>query len=207
MNTAENNAKRHHRQPHAHPEGIDAEGIFPRGTNRVALYGIECKSESNGNKHGKEDSHPAFTQTLLHVIGRSANKRFLTANFIELRQCRFHKGTRRTEQGNEPHPKHGTRSADGNGSRHTGQVARTDTAGNRHRKRLKRRNMLLAVLRFWLAVAQQTHHLLHHPKLHKPSPERKPQGTADKHYRQHIRPQHIVDRGYYTVNPFHSFSS
>ena len=137
VNSAENNAKCHHRQPHAHPEGIDAEGIFPRGTNRVALYGIECKSESNGNKHGKEDSHPAFSQPLLHIVGRSADKRLFATGLVELCQRRFHKCARRAKQGNEPHPEHRTRTSDGNGGRYTGQIARTDTAGNRHRKRLK----------------------------------------------------------------------
>ena len=129
VDAAEDDQQRHGRQDNSHPDRINAESLVPRRTDRIALHGVEGKTEGDGYQYGKKDAHPAGLQSFFHVIGRTAHERVFSPPFVKLGQRRFDKGTRRTDQGNDPHPEDRSRTAYRDGRGHACQIARPDTAG------------------------------------------------------------------------------
>ena len=80
----------------------------------------------------------------------------------------FGKYGNHTKTRRKTHPKNSTRTTNSNGSSHTRQISRTDTAGKRYGKGLEWRDMTLARSSLSLGrVGQLSEHLLEHSKLHK----------------------------------------
>ena len=101
-------------------EGI-AEGI--------ALHYLVGHAKGNGDEYGKEDAHPLAVKTVLHVIGRTSVEGVCPTLLVQLGQGGLDKGRCGTKEGHHPHPEHGPGTAHEDGGGHTGQIARTDTAG------------------------------------------------------------------------------
>ena len=83
--------------------------------------------------------HPLFTQTVLDVIHGAAHPVALGIA-LPVVDCQGHfreLGAHAQQSGN-PHPEHGTRAADGNGARHAGDVAGTDSGRQSGTDRLER---------------------------------------------------------------------
>ena len=128
VDAAKDDHQRQECEEEAHPCRVETEGRFPGGADRVALHRVEGEAKGDGDQDGEQDAHPTAPQALFHIIGRPADERLLAFLLIKLGQRRLDKRARRAQQGDQPHPEHGARPADGHGGRHARQVARADTA-------------------------------------------------------------------------------
>ena len=137
VDTAENDHQRQKRQDNAHYRRVETEGHVEGAADGVALDGIVRQAESQGNQNGEEGGEPGLLEAFQDIIGRAADERMVAPLLEELCEGRFHEGRGRSEQGDEPHPEHGTRTADGDGGGHTGQVARTHACSDRHGESLE----------------------------------------------------------------------
>ena len=186
VDASEDDQQREQRQAGADPMVGEAESTLPGRADRVALHRVEGETECHGDQHGEEDAHPAFAQSAFHVVGRAADIGVPPLAFVELSEGRFDEGTRRTQQGDDPHPEHGARPADGDRRGDARQVARADAAGQRHGECLERRDMLLAPGAASGRLAQHAHHLTQHTKLHAARTQREPDGAPQQECDQQV---------------------
>ena len=131
VDASEDDQQREQRQAGADPMVVEAESPLPGRADRVALHRVEGETECHGDQHGEEDAHPAFAQSAFHVVGRAADIGVPPLAFVELGEGRFDEGTRRTQQGDDPHPEDGARPARDDGRGHTHDVAGANGARQR----------------------------------------------------------------------------
>ena len=122
----------------ARGEGICAEDVVvdqrsvDRGGNGVYLRGVAGAEHGAHAEEGIQvgQPHPLFTQTVLDVVHGAAH---IVAVFVALAevdsQRYFGKLGAHAQQSGYPHPEYRAGAADGDGARHTGDVARTHGGG------------------------------------------------------------------------------
>ena len=149
---------------------------------------------------GEEGGKPGLLQALEDIVGRSADERMAVFLFEKLGQGRFHESRCRTQQGDDPHPEHGARTADGDGGRHARQVTGSHPGGHRNGESLERRNVLFSIV---LAggIAQQAEHLADHPELYATRLQGKVQRATNQHGNQDVGPEKVVGSRYDAIQP------
>ena len=103
----------------------------------VGLEGVIDQAEGKDDGDREKNAERAPAQPALHIISRPAAVRIAIADLPQLRQGGFHKGGRAAEEGDDPHPEDGTRTAQRNGHRDAGHVAGAHARGSRDGKCLK----------------------------------------------------------------------
>ena len=187
--------RRHGRaEPHVNPPRI-AHGVgHPVRLNaqeEISAGQHHAHRENNG-VHQHEFSGPRVLESLFDIVGRPTPifTGILVFLLIYLGEGAFHEGCGGAENGDDPHPKHGTRAAVGDGGGHPGNIADADPAGQGDHQGLKRRHP-----GFGIIIA---HHLLKHvgntANLHeqRADGEENPHGQAHKH--QCRRPNNSGER-------------
>ena len=86
MDASEDDKQRKHRYYGARQHGVNGKRALQSSAHGVALHRIESKAERYGDKHCKEDAHPAFFKSLLHIVSRSADIRVFALYLEQLRQ-------------------------------------------------------------------------------------------------------------------------
>ena len=130
--------------------------------------GLRAEQENTARNDGGDGEHnavPLPAEAALEIISGTAKMLpgFRITRLINLRQGGFHISGGRAEKSAKPHPKHGARPTETDSGGNAGDVTDTDTAGERHRHRLKRRNAMLGLP---AGFQQQAAHLTEMPHLH-----------------------------------------
>ena len=152
----------------ARPCRADVERVGKRGGDAVGLHRRQTQAASQHRDDGEGHREPFAVEALLDVIGRSATKLPFVLFLVDLCQSSLREGRACAEEGDDPHPDDGPRTAvaDGRGNAH--DVARAHAPRQRHRERLKRGNARL--LRF-VGREKQPRHLAQAPHLHEARPD------------------------------------
>ena len=102
--------------------------------------GIKAAHIGEDEGNGKSTAQKRRAKPLFDIIGRAAIGAMLALFLINLCEGGFDKGGGTADDGNEPHPEHGTCAACNDGTRYADHVAGSDTGGGGDHKRLKRGN-------------------------------------------------------------------
>ena len=92
MDTAEDDEQGECRERDAHGGRLYAECLLPCQADGIALHGIVGETEGDDHQNGKENAHPALSQSILHVIGWSAIEGSLALALVKLGKRRFYEG-------------------------------------------------------------------------------------------------------------------
>ena len=84
MDATEDDEQGEHSEGNSHGGRFDAKSLLPCQTDSIALHRIIGKAEGNDHQHGKKNTHPSFSQTILHIIGRSAIERCFAFPLVKL---------------------------------------------------------------------------------------------------------------------------
>ncbi|MOA34268.1 hypothetical protein D3C78_1556340 [compost metagenome] len=96
----------------------------------VRLQTVEGEAERHQQQERHEHAQPAFLQTVLDVVGRAATEGSVGIGaFVQLTEGAFEEAAGHADQCGHPHPEHRARSTECHGDADTGNVARTDAAG------------------------------------------------------------------------------
>ena len=109
--------------------------------NRIYLCGIPCSEYGQYAKRGKQIRQPVpvLFQSVLNIIHWASDQIPMHIFLPEMHRKRhFRKLRTHTENCGNPHPEHGSRPADGNGSCHPGNISRADRCRKCRTDRLKR---------------------------------------------------------------------
>ena len=107
------------------------------GVHLGGIAGAEDRQDTQHRINGGKEM-PLFPQAVFDVIHRTANPVPFRVSFPEMdRQGHLSKLGAHSQQRAAPHPEHRTGAADGNGTRHTRDVAGAHGAGQRGAHRLK----------------------------------------------------------------------
>ena len=102
------------------------------------MDGGQEDAAGHGRQYGEEAAEKWTMEALLDIVGRSAAELPVVVFLIDLGQSGLDKGAAGTEEGDNPHPDDGSRTAEADGSGHTHDVARTHTSRQGHGKSLER---------------------------------------------------------------------
>ena len=84
MNTAEDDDKRHQSQPNSNIFSRHFKRLADGIAESVALNDLVRESKAIDNEQSKKNAHPRATQTILHVVGRSAEETIFSFPLKEL---------------------------------------------------------------------------------------------------------------------------
>ena len=84
MDATEDDEQGEHSEGNSHGGRFYAKSLLPCQTDSIALHRIIGKAEGNDHQHGKKNTHPSFSQTILHIIGRSAIERCFAFSLVKL---------------------------------------------------------------------------------------------------------------------------
>ena len=84
MDATEDDEQGEYCEGNSHGGRFDAKSLLPCQTDSIALHRIIGKAEGNDHQHGKKNTHPSFSQTILHIIGRSAIERCFAFPLVKL---------------------------------------------------------------------------------------------------------------------------
>ena len=139
---ADHGAKYHH-----HPSGTNAvdgdDGVVGGHETDVRLTVIIIADdrregeEQDGEENGKDVCYPFLMQSFLDIVCRTADEMVFVAFLEELAEGRLHKGSGSADEGDDPHPEHGSRSANRYGCGYSCQVSRPHPGSHRHGESLE----------------------------------------------------------------------
>ena len=129
FHASEDDDKGGQREGGTYPAAVNGKGVGEGIAEGIALHYLVGHAKGNGDEYGKEDAHPLAVKTVLHVIGGTSVEGVCPTLLVQLGQGGLDKGRCGTKEGHHPHPEHGPGTAHEDGGGHTGQIARTDTAG------------------------------------------------------------------------------
>ena len=191
------------RKHSAYPTAVERKGVGKSITESIALHNLVGHAKGDSDKHCKENAHPLAVKSILHVVGRTSEEGVRATPFVQLRQGSLNESRSGTEESHHPHPKHSTWTAYKDGRRHTRQIARPHTAGQRDCKGLKRAylapfTLLARLSRFLITTTEDrlAHHDAKHvapqAELHSVNPYGKEEGTKYQDCNDHIPPQIVI---------------
>lgn len=190
---AENDKGCEHAEDGGRDDRLDAKGALDRQSNRVGLYRVVDKAEGHGNQDGEELGYARLLERILDVVSRAAVEGVVApGQLIDLGQRAFDEARGTADEGDDPHPEDGTRTAGNDCDSHTSNVADTDTRRCADAEGLEGADGFAFRL---LAdpFRQQADHLRQHAQLDKFRREREPKAAADEDGNEHIRPEDVVD--------------
>ena len=130
----------------------------------VGLHGVVHKTVGDGDGDAEDQRQRLHAQPLGHVVRRATDVAILIAGLPQLRQRGLHEGSRAADEGDDPHPEHRARAAQGNGDSHAHHVACAHAGRCRDAESLECGDVLSALAdRRFLHRAE---HVRHHADLH-----------------------------------------
>ena len=187
----------------SHDDRIDGKRSVPGLRDGIGLKGRQGEAKGENHTDSEDNSHPALSQALFHVVGRAAPE---AAAFIpalkELCQGILDKAGSRAQKGDQPHPEHRPGSASHNSQRNPRHVTRSNTSSAGDAQRLERadgiRVLLLISLFLFLFLPPsaecQANHLAQVAKLHKFRFDRKVYAKPAGQDQKYIRPNNSICR-------------
>lgn len=90
----------------------------------MALHHVAHEAERDDDRDREEGGERLAAETLADVVGRAAGQVAVSvAGAVELGKDGFGEDGRHAEEGGDPHPEDGARTAHGDGGGHAGEVA------------------------------------------------------------------------------------
>ena len=118
--------------------GRDVEGRVEGAGDRVGLHHVAHEAERDDDRDREEGGERLAAETLADVVGRAAGQVAVSvAGAVELGEDGFGEDGRHAEEGGDPHPEDGARTAHGDGGGHAGEVARAHLGRDGRRERLE----------------------------------------------------------------------
>ena len=90
---------------------------------------VEATHVGKDQNDGEEVGEPVLLKSRLDVVGGTTVGVVRAALLVDLRERRLNEGGSATERGDDPHPEHGTGTAERHGRRHTGDVTDAHARG------------------------------------------------------------------------------
>ncbi len=150
----------------------------------MRLQAVEGKPEGHQQQERHDHAQPAFLQTMLNVIGRTAAVTAVAvAAFVELAEGTFEEAAGHADQRGHPHPEHRARATHGDGDADAGDVARTDATGKAEHQRLKRAELTGAAFQ---AVAEHRKHVEKVAQLYETRADREVATEPDNEHDQYF---------------------
>lgn len=129
-------------------DGVDLRGVAGAEHGAYAKESVQIRQP-----------HPVFAQTVFNVVHGAAHVVAVLVALTEVhRQRYFGKLGAHAQNGGDPHPEHSTGAADGDGTCHTGDVARAHRGGQCRADRLERRQRAFCGFFFLEQFAQRILH-------------------------------------------------
>ena len=187
---------------------IDAEGGVQRERDGVGLHGIEAETEGHGNEHGKERGGPAAAEAVADIVGgASAEAEGLRiAYLVDLGKRAFGEAGSGADDGDDPHPEYGARTADHDGDGYAGNVAYADAGSRADAEGLEGADVGMSSV-MTDAFLQQSYHFPYHAQLNEAGSQGKPEAERDEHDDENIGPQNIIGDGDEFFKKRHALSS
>ncbi|MCY1173718.1 hypothetical protein D9M73_138920 [compost metagenome] len=130
LDPADEHQAQQYGQADAGVSGVEAERVVQRVRHSVSLQAVEGEAERHQQQERHEHAQPAFLQTVLDVVGRAATEGAVGVSaLVQLTEGAFEEAAGHADQCGHPHPEHRARPAECHGDADTGNVARTDAAG------------------------------------------------------------------------------
>ena len=184
LDPADEHQAQQHRQGQAGVSGVEAERVVQRVSHGVGLQAVEGKPEGHQQQERHDHAQPAFLQAVLDVIGRAATVGAVgVAALVELAEGAFEEAAGHADQRGHPHPEHRTRTTQGHGNTDTGDVARTDAAGEAEHQGLERTELAGAAFE---AVAEHREHVEEVAQLNETRADREVATEPDNEHDQYF---------------------
>ncbi len=140
--------------------------------DRVGLHRATDAKGSQSREEREQHTQPFLMQPILQIVHRAARGASIGVNRpVAQRQRTTGEFRRHAHQGGHPHPEHRPGSAQGDGGRHPGDIARPDRSGQSRAKGLKMRDVPL-FLRIVELPADAQQGVFEIPDLNETQPER-----------------------------------
>ncbi len=142
---------------------IDIKRSLQTGADGVGLHARQQYTAGEDGGDGKRPGIPLHAKPFLYVEGRPAAVFAVDLLLVDLTQGGLHEGGAGAEEGDHPHPEHGTRATEGNGGGNTCNIAGADATGEGHGQRLEGGDPRIRAL----AIKHQPDHFGHMAQLQK----------------------------------------
>ncbi|MNY03382.1 hypothetical protein D3C86_1359960 [compost metagenome] len=156
------------------------------------LQGVEAEAEGHQQQYREQHRHPALTEAVEDVEGRTAAVGAVgTAALVQLRQRALEVAGGHAEQGNQPHPEDRAGAAEHDRYRHASDVAGADAAGDAEHQRLERAELAFLALG---GAGEDLEHVAEVAQLHHGRTQSEEQADTDQGDDEDLAPEQVVEK-------------
>ncbi|MNZ91666.1 hypothetical protein D3C78_1106600 [compost metagenome] len=157
----------------------------------MGLQAVEGEAEGDQQQERHDHAQPAFAQAMFDVIRRAAAVlAFAVATLVQLAEGAFDEAAGHTHQRRHPHPEHRAGATEGHGDADTGNIARTDAAGEAEHQRLEGAELFAAAAQ---AVAKYRKHVGEVTQLNETRADREVTAQTDNEHDQYLAREEVVN--------------